>query len=601
MAVVKVSDYIASFAVGAGISDVFLVTGGGAMHLDDSLGNHPKLRTTFCHHEQACAIAAEAYYRVSNKLALCCVTSGPGGTNAITGVYGAFVDSMAVLVLSGQVKFETTTSSTDVPLRQLGDQELNIVPIVKSITKYAVMVTDPETIRYHLERAVYEATSGRPGPVWLDVPLNVQGATIDPDGLEGFTPPPHRAAAETDFGATCREIIRRIEQAERPVVLAGTGVWLSGMHQPFLRLLDKLRIPGTTAWNSNDLLSNDNPWFAGRPGTLGDRAGNFAVQNSDLLLVLGSRLNIRMVSYNWTAFARNAFKVIVDIDADELRKPTVKPDLPVHADLRDLIPALLDTDYQPQNHHTAWLEWCHERRRRYPTVLPEYWSSPAVNNYCFVQTLFEELDENDVVVCANGSACVVTFQAAIVKNGQRLFHNSGCATMGYDLPAAIGAYRATDAKRIICIAGEGSIQMNLQELQTVVGNGVPIKLFILNNDGYLSMKLTQQNFFKGRLTGCDSRTGVSFPNFSKLIPAYGIGYRACRKHAGMRELIRATLDSEGAQTCEMFLDRNQGFAPKLASKQLPDGRIVSPPPEDMAPFLSREEMAENMLVPMVEY
>ena len=597
---VKVSDYIADFVASAGISDVFMITGGGAMHLDDSLGKHSGLRKTFFHHEQACAIAADGYYRVSNRLPLVCVTSGPGGTNTMTGVYGAFVDSMAMLVISGQVKFETTVRSTDVPLRQLGDQELNIVPVVTPITKYAEMVMDPEKIRYHLESALYHATTGRPGPVWLDIPLNVQGAKIDPDTLVGFTPP-SVVPYETDLDAACDEILDRLAKAERPVVLAGTGIWLSGTHGKFLNLLDKLKVPVVTAWNSNDLVPDDNPWYAGRPGTVGDRPGNFAVQNSDFLLVLGSRLNIRMVSYNWNAFARAAFKVIVDIDANELKKPLVRPDLPVHADLRDLVPALLKRDYAPQGRHGGWVEWCRERRRRYPTVLPEYWGSPAVNNYCFVQALTSAMEEGDILVSANGSACVVTMQAAVIKAGQRVFHNSGCATMGFDLPAAIGAWRATDARRIVCVAGDGSIQMNLQELQTVIGYGVPLKLFILNNNGYLSMKQTQANFFNGRVLGCDPESGVSFPDFRKLLTAYGFDYHPCRTHAEMPDAIGATLNGEGAQACELFLDLTQGFAPKLASRQLPDGRIVSPPPEDMAPFLSREELAENMLIPCVEY
>ena len=600
MAKVKVSDYIANFLADAGLRDVFMITGGGAMHMNDSFGQHPDLRKTFFHHEQACAIAADGYYRINNQLPVVCVTSGPGGTNAITGVYGAYVDSIGMLVISGQVKFETHVRSTEVPLRQLGDQELDIIPVVKPITKYAEMVLDPLSIRYHLERALYEARTGRPGPVWLDVPLNVQGATIETDDLAAFEPPAP-APYESDLEASIAQIFDRLRSAKRPVVLVGTGVWLSGQHQNMLRLLDKLKIPVTTAWNSHDLVPDENPWYCGRPGTIGTRPGNFVVQNADFLLVLGSRLNIRMISYNWSAFARAAYKVIVDIDANELRKPTVKADLPVHADLRDLIPAMLEHDYRPQPEHESWLEWCRERGRRYPAVLPEYWNSPAVNNYCFVDALFEQLQEGDVVVCANGAACVVTFQAAVLKKGQRLFHNSGCATMGWDLPASIGACRAGDFKRIICIAGDGSIQMNLQELQTVVGNKIPLKLFVLNNNGYLSVKQTQQNFFKGRYVGCDDSSGVTFPNFEKLLRAYDISYRAAHNHNEMREAIRATLEGDGVQACELFLDLQQGFAPKLASKQMPDGRIVSPPPEDMAPFLSREELAENMLIPIVEY
>lgn len=600
MALVKVSDYIVERLVASGIHDVFMITGGGAMHLNDSFGNHPSMNCTFFHHEQSCAIAADSYYRLTNRLPVVNVTTGPGSTNAITGVYGAWVDSIGMIVVSGQVKWETLVRSTGLPLRQLGDQEVDIIRLVESITKYAVVVTDPQTIRYHLERALHLAVTGRPGPVWLDVPMNVQGAFIDADALPGYEPAEDAVTFEADLGIACTEILRRIEAAERPVILAGSGVWLSGRHGEFLKLLEKLQIPVTTAWNSNDLITNDNPWFAGRPGTIGDRPGNFAVQNADFLLVLGCRLNIRMVSYNWGAFARGAFKVIVDIDANELKKPTVRPNMPVHADLRDVLPRLMNMDYTPSPRHRRWVGWCQERRQRYPVVQPEYWSSSAVNNYCFVQTLFEELEENDVIVTADGAAAVVTFQAAVIKKGQRLYHNSGSAPMGYDLPAAIGACIASGGKKIICIAGDGSIQLNLQELQTIVGYGFPIKLFILNNDGYLSIKQTQQNYFNGRFVGCDPKSGLTFPDFSKLAAAYGIPYRACRNHAEMHEAISTTLDSNGPQICEVFLDLKQGFSPKLASRQLADGRIISPALEDMFPFLPREELEQNMFIPLLD-
>lgn len=596
---VKVSDYIVQRLADSGIADVFMLTGGGAMHLNDSFGKHPAIRKTFFHHEQSCALAADSYYRLTNRLPVVNVTTGPGGTNAITGVYGAWVDSIGMIVVSGQVKWETVVRSTGLPLRQLGDQEVDIVRLVEPITKYAVMITDPQTVRYHLERALHLAVTGRPGPVWLDIPMNVQGAYVDPDTLAGYAPQEDEIVYETNLGEACNEILRRLERAERPVILAGSGVWLSGRHQQFLQLIEKLKVPATTAWNSNDLITNDNPWFAGRPGTIGDRPGNFAVQNADFLLVLGCRLNIRMVSYNWGAFARGAFKVIVDIDANELKKPTVRPDLPVHADLRDVLPKLLALNYTPSSRHHQWLDWCQERRHRYPVVQPEYWQSSAVNNYCFVQTLFEELDENDTVVTADGAAAVVTFQAAIIKEGQRLYHNSGSAPMGYDLPAAIGACIAGGHKKTICIAGDGSIQLNLQELQTIVGYGLPIKLFVLNNDGYLSIKQTQQNYFNGRFVGCDPKSGVTFPDFGKLAAAYGISYRACRTHAEMRQAIRATLDGDGPQICELFLDLDQGFAPKLASRKLADGRIVSPALEDMFPFLPREELEQNMFIPLL--
>ena len=347
MTKMKLSNWVADRLVAHGVRDVFMLTGGGAMHLNHSIGTHPDLKTTFCHHEQALAMASEAYYRLTNRLAVVNVTSGPGGTNAITGVYGGFVDSVGMLVISGQVKIETTVRYTGLPLRQYGDQELDIEPIVRPITKYVTMVTDPRSIRYHLEKAIHLATTGRPGPVWLDIPLDVQAAQIDPDDLlPGFDPAeldePWR---ETDVNAVAAAILERLANATRPVVFAGGGVRLSGAHADFVRLVDRLGIPVVTGWNAHDVIWNDHPLYCGRPGTIGDRAGNMVTQSADLLLVLGSRLNIRQVSYNWASFAREAYKIWVDIDPVELQKPNVKPDLPVVADLKDLIPALLDQPY----------------------------------------------------------------------------------------------------------------------------------------------------------------------------------------------------------------------------------------------------------------
>lgn len=601
MAQMKVSDYVVQKLVDAGIHDVFMLTGGGAMHLNDSFGRHSQMRYWCCHHEQSCAIAAESYYRLTNRLAAVNVTTGPGGTNAITGVYGAWVDSLGMIVISGQVKWETTVRSTGLLLRQLGDQEVDIVRLVAPITKYAVMVTDPKTIRYHIERALYLATQGRPGPVWVDIPVDVQGAQVDPDKLSGYDPSEDEIIFESDLDSSCEEIVRRIKVAERPVILAGSGVRLSGAHGDFLDLLDKLMVPVTTAWNAHDLVPNDNPWFVGRPNTVGDRAGNFAVQNSDFLLVLGCRLNIRQISYNWKTFARNAFKAIVDIDATELKKPTVRPDLPVHADVRDVVGRLLAKKYEPEPRHAGWLRWCKERQARYPVVLPEYWKdTDGVNHYCFMKELFDQLKENDIVVTADGTACVASFQAAVLRKGQRLYHNSGCAPMGYDLPAAIGACIGNDRGKVVCIAGDGSVQLNLQELQTIVGCRLPVKIFVLNNNGYLSIKQTQQNFFSGRFVGCDPASGVTMPDFGKLAHAYGIPYRSCRAHDEMQKAISETLSGDGPQICEVVLNLRQGFAPKLASRQLPDGRIISPALEDMYPFLSREELAENMVIPLWE-
>ncbi|MET0307475.1 MAG: thiamine pyrophosphate-binding protein [Sphingomonas sp.] len=604
MTKMKLAAWVAEQLARRGIRDVFMLTGGGAMHLNHALGTHPELTTTFTHHEQALAMAAEAYYRLTNRLPVVNVTSGPGGTNAITGVYGAWVDSIGMLVISGQVKNETTVRSTGLPLRQFGDQELDIEELVRPITKYAVMVTDPNTIRYHLEKALHLATSGRPGPVWLDIPLDVQATRIDPDALPGFDPTElDEPWKRTDLAAAAATILEKLRAAERPVVFAGGGVRLSGAYADFLKLIERLGVPVVTGWNAHDVLWNDHPLYAGRPGTVGDRGGNMVTQSADLLLVLGSRLNIRQVSYNWKTFARGAYKIWVDIDPVELRKPTVVPDMPVVADLAELIPALLAQPYAgPSAVHLEWLEWARERVRRFPTVLPEYRDhGPANHPYVAMDTLFRALEEDDVVVTGNGSACVVSFQAAEIKRGQRIWTNSGCATMGYDLPAAIGVCAATAGKqRVICIAGDGSIMMNLQEMQTIAGNGLPVKIFLLNNSGYVSIFQTQRNFFNGVEVGGGPKSNVTFPDFAKVAAAFGFAYFRTAGHDDLPAAIEAALATEGPVFCEIMVDEHVSFAPKLGAKAHPDGRITSPALEDLSPFLPRDELRANMRIDLLE-
>lgn len=594
----KLSDYVSQKAVELGVKHVFMVTGGGAMHLNHSFGTNKNLECIFNHHEQACAIGAEAYYRLNNVLPLVNVTSGPGGTNAITGVYGAFVDSIGMVIISGQVKWETTVRSTGLPLRQYGDQELDIEELVRPVTKYCHMVTDPKSIRYHLEKAFYLAKTGRPGPCWLDIPLDVQGAQIDPDKLVGFDPSEiDEPWKKSNLQLKSQEILKKIHEAKRPVVFVGSGVRLSGEHKAFIKLIDALAIPVVTAWNVHDAIWDAHPCYAGRPGTVGDRAGNFVTQNADLLLILGSRLNIRQVSYNWNSFAREAYKIWIDIDELEMRKPTVTPNMPIHADLKELLPILSSMDYPgPTEDHRQWMAWAKERQKKFPIVLPEYWDNKLVNPYCFMESLFDFLGEDQIVVTGNGSACVTSFQAAEIKPGQRLWTNSGCATMGYDLPAAIGVNKASGGKSIICLAGDGSIMMNLQELQTIAGNKLPIKIFILNNSGYVSIFQTHRNFFNGVEVGGGPKSGVTFPDFSKVSAAFDLPYYRISNHSEMQETIKKTILEDGPVICEIFIDEEVPFAPKLGAKQHPDGRITSPPLEDLSPFLSREEMRQNMII-----
>lgn len=604
MTTLKLSAWVADQLVKHGIQTVFMLTGGGAMHLNHSLGSDQRLTCVFTHHEQALAMAAEAYYRLTNRLAVVNVTSGPGGTNAITGVYGAFVDSVGMLVISGQVKIETTVRSTGLALRQYGDQELDIEELVRPITKYVTMVTDPRSIRYHLEKAIYLATHGRPGPVWLDIPLDVQAAPIDPDDLlPGFDPSElDEPWKTTDLAAAAADILARLSQAKRPVVFAGGGVRLSGAHAEFLALIDKLGVPVVTGWNAHDVLWTDHPLNAGRPGTVGDRGGNMVTQSADLLIILGSRLNIRQVSYNWASFARAAYKIWVDIDPLEMQKPTVKPEMPIVADLRDLIPVLLDTAYDgPTAEHKAWLDWARERSRRFPVMQQEYRDNRVVHPYVAMDELFAQLDGGDIVVTGNGTACVVSFQTAKLKKGQRLWTNSGCATMGYDLPAAIGVCAATgNRQRVICIAGDGSIMMNLQEMQTIAGNRLPVKVILLNNNGYVSIFQTQRNFFKGAEVGSGPRSNVSFPDFGKLSQAFGFSYFRVARNVDLAVTLAEALATDGPVLCELIIDEHATFAPKLGAKQHPDGRITSPALEDLSPFLPRDVLRENMLIDLIE-
>jgi acetolactate synthase-1/2/3 large subunit len=589
----KLSDFIAKRIFELNINHVFMVTGGGAMHLNHSFGSHPEIETTFNHHEQACAIAAESYYRVNNKLAVCNVTSGPGGTNAITGVHGAFVDSIGMLIISGQVKYETTVKSTKLPLRQYGDQELDIIELVKPITKYAAMVNKAEKIKYELEKAIYFATHGRPGPSWIDIPLDIQSVDINPDKLIGFFP--NMININNNLSNDVNFIYKKINEAKRPVIYAGNGINLSGQKKNFKKLVNKLKIPVVTGFSAHDLIETDNNYFVGRPGTIGDRSGNFAVQNSDLLIVLGSRLNIRQVSYNWKSFARKSYIIWIDVDPIELEKPSVKPNYPVVADLKDFIPKILKSTYIVTGKE-EWVKWCKDRYFKYPIVIEDYWNNKSINPYCFFSRFWKYLPENKIVVTGNATACIISFQTAQIKSGQRLWSNSGSAMMGYDLPAAIGAYKASNASQIICITGDGSVMMNLQELQTISSNKMNIKIFLINNSGYASIAQTQKNFFDGKEIGSGPKSGVKFPSFKKISHAFEINYLSCKNHKELDDKILKTLEGNKPTLCEIFTDKNIAFAPKLSSKKHSDGTITSPFLEDMSPFLSEEELKSNMLI-----
>jgi acetolactate synthase-1/2/3 large subunit len=604
----KLSDYITGQLADWGVRHIFLVTGGGAMHLNDSIGNELRIQYVCNHHEQASAMAGEGYARISGRPGVVNVTTGPGSVNALNGVFGAWTDSVPMLVISGQVKRETCMRARNITgLRQLGDQEVDIIAMVANITKYAVLIDDPLTIRYHLERAWHLAQTGRPGPCWLDIPVDVQAASVEPASLRGYDPirdeaarhDPARQNASADSSllqSYCREVLQRVGKAKRPVILAGTGVRAAHAVAEFEEVFHRLGIPVTTAW-THDLISSDDALFCGRQGTIGDRAGNFTVQNADLLLILGSRLNIRQISYNWQSFAANAFKIQVDIDPAELHKPTVQAELAIPCDLKPFLEELLrqcDAYNYRAGTHDPWLAWCRERVRRFPVVQNHQRKpGPPLNPYYFVEQLSSKLADDDVIVCGNATSCIVPFQTMRLRKGQRMISNSGSASMGYDLPAAIGAAFARPGKRVICVAGDGSIQMNIQELQTVAHHHLPLKILVLNNSGYLSMKMTQSGFF-GRLTGESANSGASFPDMVKVACAYGIPSIRIDRQSQLEQVDRA-LAAEGPALIDVVIDANQEFEPRSKAKQLSDGRIVSPNLEDMYPFLGDTELMDNMI------
>lgn len=591
MSKIKVSDYIAKrLKEHYKVDHFFMVSGGGAMHLNDSLGRF--IPYTSNHHEQASAFAAEGYARINQRLAVVNVTTGPGGLNCLNGVFGQWTDSVPVLFISGQVKFSTNMSSCpNLQLRQLGDQEVDIISCVKNLTKYSKMVTEPNEIKYHLDKAIYEATTGRFAPVWLDIPMNVQAALVEEDELVDFVPP----VEKIKYDLKIDEVVSKLVSAKRPLVVAGHGLRLSHKEKEFLKFIETTDIPVVTTFNGMDIMPTEHKNFCGRIGTVGQRAGNFTLQNADLILFLGTRNNIRQVSYNWENFGKNAFKIVVDIDNAELEKPLVKPDLAINADLSDFLPILIK-DF-PTLNCSEWLKFSKNLYKKYDFEnSPEYHSKgDEINVYEFVHTLTELMQENDIMVAGNASACVCGHQVAIVKPNQRIFWNSGDASMGFDLPASIGAYYESNGRKVICLTGDGSVMMNLQELETISYNKLPIKIFVMNNSGYSSIRQTQQNFFNGRMTGSGADSGVGMPDFSKLSEGFGIKYVKISNPKTMRKSIEDVLNSEGAIFCEVILEKEYAFLPKLSARTLEDGTMVSPSLEDMYPFLPREEFNGNII------
>lgn len=588
----RVADYIFKVLADDGFRHAFLVTGGGAMHLNDALRLERRITPVCCHHEQTCAIAAEGYYRASGQMPVVTVTTGPGGTNALTGVIGAWLDSIPMLIISGQVKFSTTIESCPgIPLRQLGDQELNIIDVVRPITKYAKLISDPLSIGEELEKALEIARSGRFGPVWLDIPLNVQGAIL-PDDYQYKRPKADDVPERLDL----TEVIGFLKTSRRPVFIGGHGIELDGATDAFQTLVETSRIPVLTTFNGMNVIPSDHILNLGRIGTLGQRAANFILQNADLIITIGTRNNIRQVSYNWENFAKRAKKIVIDIDPAELAKPTIHPDLAIASSAADFIDGMLrEVKREDLGKWDDWLTWCCERRRRFPVHTQEQMiCDDGINPYHFMHVLTEVCPSDVNFVAGNGTACVALFQTGIVKKGQKVFWNSGCASMGYDIPAALGAAVAT-GRETICLAGDGSAMMNLQDLETISYRRLPVKVFILENNGYSSIRQTQTNLFSPELMGCDPSSGVGFPDFMKVASAFGLPSIVMSHHEGMADQIQEFLSLDGPAVAVVRIPSDLGFSPKLSARRNPDGSMVSPSLEDMSPFLDKALVADNMI------
>lgn len=596
---IKLSDYVIKRLEETGTRHMFMLPGGGAMHLNDSLGRSTKIQYIGCLHEQACAIAAEAYARVNNQIGLLMVTTGPGGTNALTGVAGAYIESTPMFVVSGQVKRADMINGQGI--RQQGMQELNIIDVVKPITKYAALVDDPKMIRYHIEKALFEAEHGRKGPVWLDIPLDVQASMIDEENLSGFTP--FVLPKNQDLEKKAKYVIEALNRSERPVLLAGNGIRLADAVPEFEELIQVLQIPVLTSWNGIDLIEEDNHFYYGRPGGLGHRYANFMHQNSDFFLSIGARLNLLQTGYNFDGFARAAYKVMIDIDEAELHKINVRPDLAVCADAGDFIRALLkNKDLIEKKDRSEWFYYGDRMKEKYPLVSREYWKQKGlVNTYCLLETISKYMSKNDIYVSGSSGSCIdISMQTFKIKKGQRVFCTKGLASMGYGLPSAIGACLAGGGKRTVGVNGDGGFVMNIQELETIRRLHLPIKLFVLCNHGYGAIQATQTNLFAKNFVDCNEQSGLTLPPVARVAEAFGLKTISIFSNDELNAKVKEALDYDGPVIVEVFTPITLTALPKQISYKRTDGQMESLPLEYMNPPISDKEMQENMIIPLYE-
>jgi acetolactate synthase-1/2/3 large subunit len=590
---VRIADVVVETLSQLGISDVFTVTGGAAMHLNDAFGQSENISCHYLHHEQSCAMAAEGYARIKWKPAAVCVTAGPGAINAMNGVFGAFTDSIPMFVVSGQSRSDTLLTAAGMPqgLRQMGDQEVNTEVMVSPITKKFHQLSLDDDVQAVVLDLFAVAVQGRPGPVWLEIPVDVQGMRVDESRLRSLEPIRLvDLTKEMAHESTVQTIVDEISAANRPVILAGTGVRVASVIEELQLFAETANIPVLTAW-THDVFPSDHVLYAGRPGTIGTRPGNFVLQAADLVIVLGSRLNIRQVSYNWLDFARDARIIHVDIDEAELAKPHLnqRPGLKVKADLRQLMPELLKVSNDVSKPRQSWLTWISKVRLELEPKWSDYPERlDGINPYHFVMSLSDSLDGSDVIVSGDATACIVPFQVLQLPAGRRLFSNSGCASMGYDLPAALGASVACAPGRVICLAGDGSVMMNLQELQSLKTSGLNIAVFVLVNNGYLSIKQTQSNFF-GRSFGSSKDSGISFPDFARVAGAFGLLTIELFQQEAWQDSLTAFLSAQIPRVCVVHLDEVQEFEPRIRSRMTSSG-IVTPPMDDMYPHMDEEKL-----------
>ncbi len=598
---IKLSDYVIDFVKKEGVKDIFMLPGGGCIHLVDSLG---KSDINFiCNlHEQASSIGADAYGQYTNNLGVALVTTGPGGTNTITGVAGAWLDSTPTLFISGQVQKKDMVSGKGV--RQIGFQEIDMVEIVKSITKYAATVTEPETIKYHLEKAVHLAKTGRPGPVWIDIPLDVQATMIAENSLHGYNYP-LEGESEVNIKEIVSNIIKDLNQSERPIILAGNGIRLSKSINDFKELIDILQIPVLTTWKGIDYLEENHPLYVGRPGGVGQRGANFSQQNSDFLISLGSRLDHGQTAYQHKYFAREATKVIVDVDENEIDKLEMDIKYKVPIDAGEFIRELIRQKDKIETKNVVthqWLKKCKMLQKKYPVCLPEYWEEKGhVNNYVFIDALSDVLPEGSLIVPGSSGGCSeVTMQSFRIKKDQRMFNTEGLGPMGFGISAAIGGCIASGGKETICIDGDGGFVMNVQELETIRRLNLPIKIFVLNNNGYVSIRITQNTHFGGNLVASGDASGLTLPNLQKNAGTYGIPYYKIENHNEIHSHIKNVIETDGPILCEVMLPPTHFTAPKASVFKKEDGSFSTRPMEDLFPFLDREEFNENMIIKTID-